>query len=578
MLLRSAAQKDSSDVVRAQDDSVRKNGRSVNFQGRQTTVSARAGFSSSASGAALTANQRKRQITTIDSLSEAVTILFRDRCRFKLDKRSPYYLNNDFSRLLIKNCDGTGTDIWLANSSGTFVKEATITMDLPMQGISQHRADILFVPCSTANHGHILTVYERDNIEGYKKTQELSSFDLLNQHRTDFNSDVWTPDYISRLVLSDDGTSVACLTGRQVVILGRGPDNKWVNKGNCMEADKLIFSKDCNHVAMTWADRLSLMSKGADGVWTQTGRMDDDIGMWKMAFSPDSRHFMTWFTEDAQEGYQDFDFRCDFFVALFALSPDNQWVEKTRITKYAPSPTEFYPLRASFSPDGKHLVVCGQDTFDIWDLDNDGNWTSVIENIPYIKRDSIEGIKKPVIHFATNSDRFMLLGQANGVVWGLQDNGLWNCQHAFAVDWGLRPQFSADGKAIICQDPTDSGERGLWLEDASGNWVWQTIVFDFDKPLFHPVHSLLVLNGPTRNTLMFSGPGSDKHASWEEKGCLQLAGNVKFYDFSADGRSLKVIYSVDDDQVVVSIWEIVVNNSNIGLKRNRYDLRQREVK
>ena len=579
MLLRSAVQKKTSVIAHTQDNNDTKNRQSSNFLGRKTTVSVKAGSSTHLSKAETAVTQHKRHISSTNSLSEAAAVLLKDRFRVVVDRYSSYCLNKDFSRLIAQSSNDGELDVWIANSSGTFIREETIAVERPVTSPRQHCADILFVPCLAEQRGHILAVYEKDPVKGLQKTQEITNYELLNYQPADYHSDLYLPNYVSDIVFSDDGTSVACLTDRRGgVLLGRGPDNKWVNKGNCMRYEELIFSKDSNHVAMTMHDQLCLMSKGPNGVWRQTGRLDEDIGMWKMAFSPDSHHFIAWFNEDAQYYEDEDDARDDFFVALFGLNHDHQWEEKNKITKYMPSSAVFNSLMAKFSPNGKHLVVCGLEKFDIWDLDDSGNWTSIIENIPYLNGDSIERIKKPVINFATDSNRLMILAGLNGIVWGLQDNGLWGLQHAFSIDWALRPKISADGKAIICRDPLDDDKRGLWLEDTPGNWIWQTLDFDFQYPLFHPVCNLLALNDPTSNTLVFMGPSTDGGNCWVEKGCLQLPGRVRFYDFSSDGCSLKVISSDSDDHVVLSVWDIVANEPNTGSKRGRYDLRPRLVK
>ena len=577
MLLRSAVQKNPSAIAHTQDENDTKNRQSSNFLGRKTTVSVKAGSSSQIFKGETAVNHHKRHISSTVSLSEASAVLLKNRFQIVLDKYSSYSLNKDFSRLIAQNTCDWELDIWIANGSGTFIREETIAAEKPVTSTRQHRADILFVPCLAKQHGRILTVYEKDPVKGLQKTQEITNYELLNCPPGDCHSNLNLPYYISNILFSDDGTSVACLTNdRGGVFLGRGPDNKWVNKGNCMEYEKLIFSQDSKHVAMAKFDQLCLMSKGPNGVWRETGRLCEEIGSWKMAFSSDNQHFIAWFNEDAQDD-EDSDFRNDFFVVLFGLNHDNQWEEKTIISKYAPSHTEFYTLRAKFSPNGKHLVVCGREKFDIWDLDDSGEWTSILENIPYLNGDSIEGIKKPVINFAADSNRFTILAGTNGIIWGLQGNGLWGFQHAFSIDWELRPKISADGKAIICQDLLDDDEKGLWLEETPGNWLWHTLDFDFQNPLFHPVCNLLVLNDPTNNTLVFMGPSSDGEI-WVEKGCLQLSGRVKLYNFSCDGRFLEVVSNDSDGHDVLSIWDIVANEPNTESKKRRYDLRPRLVK
>ena len=576
MLLRSAAQNTTYVIDNTQNDDDTKNSQTSNFLGRKATALVKAGPSSHLSKAESAVNHHKRHISSTGSVGEAAAVLLKDRFRVVVDKYSSYCLQKDFSRLIAQNINDRELDVWMANSSGTFIKEGTIAAEARMASTWQPHADMLFVPCFAKKHGHILAVYENDPVKGLQKTQEITNYELLNYHPADCNSDLYLPSSVSSIVFSDDGTSVACLADRRGgVLLGRGPDNKWVNKGSCIRYDELIFSKDSNHVAITIHDELRLMSKGPNGVWRQTGKIDEEIDAWEMAFSPDSRHFIAWFNVDAQDDEDSS--RDEFFVALFGLNHDNDWTEITRITKKAPSSLKCYTLSANFSPNGKHLVVCAEEKFDIWDLDDSGNWTPFIENIPYLNGDNIEAIEKPVINFAADSSRFMILARLNGSVWGLKDNGLWGFQHAFSIDWELRPKISSDGKAIISQSSDDDGERGLWLEDSSGNWLRHILDFDFQYPLFHPVWNLLALNDLTNNTLVFMGPSSDEEC-WIEKGCLPLPGRLKFYDFSSDGRSLEVTFIDSDNHVVLSIWDIVANESNTGSKRRRYDLRPRLVK
>ena len=573
MLLRSAAQKEPPVVARTQAEGNAQ--QSGNFQGRQMTVSAGVSYSSAPSGMAPAVNQNKRQYDSTGPLSEAVADLCQHRFQFTLDVDSCFCLSKDYSRLITQNAVATEIDIWLADSSGTFVKKGTIATDVPMAGINQNSADVLFIPCPDAKHGHILAAYEKDGSGEFKKTQELTSCYMPTHQGTDCTTELPLPDCVSCIVLSGDGASVACLTGQQGgAIFGRGPDGKWVNKGNCMRYKKLIFSEDSNHIAVTMDGKLALMSKGADGEWTKTGSINVDTGMWKMAFSPDNHHFIAWLKLAGDHDSK----RREYFVALFALNRDNQWVEKMRITKYPPVPTGRYTLTARFSPDGRHLVVCGQDKFDIWSLSSDGRWTSGLKDFPCLNGDATEeSARRPKIRFATNSCRFMMTVKTNAVVWGLQGNGVWRCQHAFPVCGDSDPQFSADGKVIICEAP--HGNRGLWLEDASGKWGWQGMDFNFRDPVFHPVHGLLALNGPTSNALMFMGPRSDGRSGWEEKERLQLAGGVDYYDFSSDAPHLfMLIYDGDGDQRVVSIWDVIANNSKTGPKVNRYGLRPRGFK
>ena len=566
MLLSSAGQKGTEVFPRVQDENIGEKGGKGSFLGRHTAVSTHAIPGAASSGTESTIIHNKRQVTSTYSLDGAASLLFTDRFRSTLDRDSRYCLNKDHSCLIIERFTNSELHVWLANEDSNFIKRGVITTDLSMLCSAVQHTDILFIPCHAAKHGYFLSVYEWDEIRGFHKTQEISNDDLFVRPC----AQAFLTDYVSKIEIANDGKTVALLTdNRGGVILGRGPDGKWENKGRCMQYDKLIFSNDGNHVAMTMEDSLALMSKGSDGVWTKTGEIDRKSGLWKVAFSPDNQHFIAWF--NIAGVYCNCSERRDFFVELFALNQDKQWVEKMRITKYSPVSTGYYMLKAKFSPDGKHLVVCGQDKFDIWDLGDDGNWTSAIAEIPYSHGDTMEGLNKPVIKFATNSHKFMVLTKLNGVVWGLQDNGIWGCKHIFPINWELRPQFSADGKAIVCQVPTDDDQRGLWLEDEHGQWGWQAIDFNCQNPLFHPVSKLLAFNGPIRNSLMFMGPSSDEDGGWEEKGRLEFASDVRFFDFSPDGRFLRVHSSEDNCHIELSIWDIVADNSKHEAKRRCFD-------
>ena len=174
MLLRSAVQKNPPVIAHTQNENDTNNRQSSNFLGRKTTVSVEVGSSSHLSKAEAAVNQHKRHISSTDSLSEAAAVLLKDRFRIVLDRYSSYCLNKDFSRLIAQNTNDQEIDVWIANSRGTFIREETIAAEKPVTSTRQHRADLLFVPCLARQHGHILTVYEKDSVKGLQKTQEIT--------------------------------------------------------------------------------------------------------------------------------------------------------------------------------------------------------------------------------------------------------------------------------------------------------------------------------------------------------------------------------------------------------------------
>ena len=244
-------------------------------------------------------------------------------------------------------------------------------------------------------------------------------------------------------------------------------DPEWVNKGNCMRYDQLLFSADSNHVAMTCDDGLCFMSKGVEGVWTKTGGIDYGSARWEMAFSPDNRHLVAWVKNTDGHEHPGYAGR-GFLVLIFALDVNHQWTEKTRIVRYVQQPVDSFSLKVSFSPDGRHLLVCAMYEFDIWALSDNGHWLPSMVKVPYVCGDTITGIDGEVIFYSLNPRIFMLLGRDNGSVWGLQRDGSWRCRLTFFHDWGMLPQISPDGRAIVCKRSFD--KNGLWLEQPNGQW------------------------------------------------------------------------------------------------------------
>ena len=307
------------------------------------------------------------------------------------------------------------------------------------------------------------------------------------------------------------------------------------------------------------------MGKGVDGGWTKTGGIDHGFGRWEMAFSPDNHHFVTWFQDTGGHCEKCPEYaRKDFFVILFALADNHQWAEKTRIIKYARRPVDCFPLKAGFSPDGKHLLVCAESEFDIWTLGDNGHWSPTLEKVPYVCGDTLEGNEGAGICYTSDPGIFMMLGRNNGSVWGLQDDGSWKCRHIFFLDWDTLPQISPDGKAIVCQRSFD--KIGLWVEQPNGEWGWRRFDFEGQNPRFNQDGSLLAIKESTEGVLILMGPGSD--GRWNEKKRLRFRGKLDSFDFSRNGRSIQVQY-IDGGQRVLMILDIVTSNGQVGAKRKK---------
>ena len=576
-MLVNPAEHDESAVLSCwQDNQVEQTERRGLFRGRQMAVAqnARLDLAGPPSVPQRTSGRNKRKISTshdANALQDRAPVQFKERLRVLLDESFNHSLNSDFSRLIHEDRDTNQILIRLANADGVFNRGFSVKAAKSLSYGEQHDPNLLFVPCHREDGAYVLAVYEEDsNSAGGPEVQWLTRDDLfLHQSPHHQRQDYPQANCLSRLTLSGDSASLVCLDNeRGGAIIGRTADGEWVNKGNCMRYDQLLFSADSNHVAMTYNDRLCLMSKGLDGAWTETGGIEFGFGRWEMAFSPDNQHFITWSQATGEHGNECPEYaRQEFFVTLFALDDHQQWAEKKRIAKTAQQPTDRFTLQARFSPDGKHLLVCAADEFDIWTLGDDGHWSPTMEKNPYICGDTIKGIAGGSIHFTNDPGVFMLLGKNNGAVWGL--DGSWSCQHGFFIDWSMHPQISPDGKAIVCKRAFD--KNGLWLRQSSGLWDWQRFDFDGEHPRFNHDGSLLVIKEATQGVLVFMGP--DSEGCWSEKVRARFNDDLESFDFSRNGRSIQVQY-VHDGRKVMLILDIT-NADQLAVvpKKIRHDRR-----
>ena len=491
--------------------------------------------------------QSKRPCLTtgVVSLPELTTETSATQCKklfqITVDRLSKYSLNQDHSRLMIQDQKTKQTEVWEADQNGSFVKSFTFDCNVSGQYGGQQNPNFLFVLHNgAADVANPIHVYERKASGDWVKAQELTVDDLVRDPDLPLNDFEWS--YIdARIMQSNDSSAVVCLTkGRYGSILGRGADGLWVNRGSCMQYSTAVFSADSNHLALAHdgdKGKLALMSKNADGCWLETGGVNLGFGEWQLAFSPDCRHFIAWFEHTGEDHellfYADYG-RQNFFVMLFSLDSQGQWGEKQRITKFTSKLKARYPLKAEFSPDGKHLTICAKFEFEVWTLNEDNNWTPALQATPYQKY-RIRYMNCSVINYAADSSMLVLVNDESVEVWALQDGGRWERQHKFGHQRTFWPRISPNAKTIICE--TESGKRGLW-QQKDGLWTWQDINARIYHPRFNCDGSILAFVDRDDESLVLMAP--DRHGDWQEKSRLPFQREVKRFQFHPSGRALQV--------------------------------------
>ena len=492
--------------------------------------------------------QPKRQRLTTDmvSLPEQTTATSAIQCKklfqLTIDRLFRYSLNRDHSRLLVQNRKTKQTEVWEADQNGSFVKSFAFDCNVLGQYGGQQDPNFLFVLHNDdADAANPIHVYERKAPGDWVKAQELTVDDLVRDPDHRLRKLEWV--YDARIAHSDDSSCVVCLTkGRYGSILGRGVDGLWMNRGSCMKYETAIFSADDNHLALALNGdagdgELVLMSKSADGCWLETGGIRLGFGEWQLAFSPDSRHFIAWFEHTGEHHeikyYADYG-RYNFFVMLFSLDDQGLWAEKQRITKYTSKLKAKCPLKAEFSPDGKHLAICAKLHFEVWTLNEDNGWTLALQPTPYLKY-RVRCRNSSVINFSADSSVLVVVNDESGEVWALQDSGRWECQHKFGHQRTFWPRISPDAKTIICE--TEPCKRGLW-QQKNGLWTWQDVKAHIYHPRFNCDGSILAFVDQDDESLVLMAP--DRHGDWQEKSRLPFQREVKRFQFHPSGRALQV--------------------------------------
>ena len=507
----------------------------------------------------------KATVSTPDQQTETSAIGCKELFRLTVGEFSSHSLNREHSRLIVQNFRTRQTQIWQADQNGSFAHSFSFDSKINDEYAGQQDPDILFVSGLDLHEvTDLLHVYERTSSGKWVKTQALSVDDLADDPPPSRRSWFFYWDFPARLSYSNDSNSVVCLSaGVHGTILGRGADGLWTNRGRCGQYHHAGFSADNNHIALTYNDKLSLMSKGANGWWSETGCVKLGFGELQQAFSPDSRHFASWFERTGEDNenrfYADYG-RCDFFLMLFSLDDQGRWTEKQRITKYLSKRRARYTLKAQFSPDGKHLAVCSGRDFDLWTLNKDNCWTPALEGIPYQQRHCIKRGNYSVINFTADSSSLMVVNDNSATVWALQDSGQWQNQHSFCYQSTVYPQISPDAKTIVCENESD--ERGFWQRQEDGQWTWQGIINgDMKQPRFNRDGSLLAFIDHDKQMLVLMAPG--RNGDWKEKRCLQFKNRVRQFEFDPSGRSVQVTCKEGNNEVV-SFWRLGVDGSATG--------------
>ncbi|WP_257295490.1 WD40 repeat domain-containing protein [Endozoicomonas sp. YOMI1] len=489
-----------------------------------------------------------------------------------LDSDLRCFLNDQPRMILADRVEGY-IDILTPDRHGQWCRTNEIKCD-NFCDFDQQRADhILFVPQEVpvslgsylgplyykySGEELLLSVYKCQ--DGYWiEQQQLTTGDVFPQGRE---------KYFHDLYLSPDISSLVCINrGRHGAILGQAADGQWVNKGNIATGlnHNLLFSGDSRHVALWDGSFITLMGKADDGSWSETGKinvLDSDIEMKlraggdiecedefaiQLAFSPDNRHFATWF-DYSEDGFNSAVARDNYFVIIAALGQDGKWYEKQRIIKTCEPPTGYYTLEPAFGPDGRRLIITSDDGVDIWELNSEDQWLPAAQEQHCCSAGSV--------HFSVNPDEFVSITGGRIAVWHRAASGIWAETQIFAAESLTR--VSPDGGTIVCNEP--SGHTDIHQRQPSGEWVSQRIEFSIKDGCFNQESCLLaVVPSPETDRLILLGMNAD--GIWQEKARLQSENPIHSFCFSQCSRSIHVESDLGGNGVRIqsffSFWRIV---------------------
>ncbi|WP_422490131.1 hypothetical protein [Endozoicomonas sp. ALE010] len=490
-------------------------------------------------------------------------------------KRFTHHLHDHIPILTERKADNY-SDI-LALEHGHWVRKAEIKHDHITSFSHQNADHIIFVTqsvpasfgsmglfCYKSGEEHLLSVYECRN-GAWVEQQQLTTGDVFPQCQSAFTTSMY---------LSPDARSLVCIkAGQSGAILGRGTDGRWVNRGNIHTGlnHDLLFSADCKHLVLYSGSFITVMSKADDESWSQTGDItvkdpDDDLKLTssgdkvseydfdlQVLFSPDNRHFATWF-EDAGDDCYNASIRRDyFFVVIFAPDPEGQWREKQRIIKTCDCPSRYYDIQPDFSPDGRCLIITTEDDLDIWELNADDQWLPAVQEPP--------PCRGGMIHFSEKPYEFIRKRWWCLTIWRKAESGMWCRTQTFPAE--SLTKISPSGETIVCNDPaghTDIYQRKS-VGGPAGEWVSQRIDFSIKEADFNQEGYLLAVV-PETNTHSLILFALTADGSWQERARLQTENSIAKFCFSPCSRSLKVTVLPPENgeafvPEVVSFWQIM---------------------
>ena len=490
---------------------------------------------------------RKNLITS--GIIERPTISLTPWLTVELDRVGyPLHTNGCHNRLMQTYSIESVLRIWAPGEDGIWRREAAFPCGIKYL----YHDDILFIPRGFDDEGgYLLLILQRSGDGVWSETQRLNFNDLYNLPDSEIDTSP-SLETITEITLSPDHRSLACRTAKNTVaLLGLGIDGKWQHRGRCQYAQQEQFSHDGHHVALSWGGVIFIMSKNDDGLWVHNGEICLDSEPDKMEFSPDNRHFVTYFT-DAGEDSDSASIELElFFVIVAGLRHQGRWSEKMRIDKIPARQSQDFTFLTKFSPDGKHLVVGTSTDIEVWTL-NDNKWvlarrgaTAFSPNRGYGLLDDFS-----IVEFISNVE-FILFGAEEASLWTQTPSGSWSSSLVFPNCDNTLPVASPDGNTIFYQNRSASAE--LWSR--GDGWEKLTIDYPIEQAQFNNDSTLLAMRCDNR-LIIFSKSTS---GCWQEKCQLKIDGEIYRYCFSQCGRTINAHYR-RGSRPFMTLWRITQDN------------------
>ncbi|MBO9481721.1 hypothetical protein [Salinisphaera sp. G21_0] len=506
---------------------------------------------------------------------DATALTLKPAGSLNMDSYSWHYHDLKLCMIVATKVKG-GIDILTPDRHGHWCRSAEITCNEICYFHQQRSNHILFIPQKVSRSlvgepshykhivkGHLLSVYECHD-DSWVEQQQLTIGEVFPQIRTRLNNDAYLYA-MNDFYLSPDASALVCkYKRREVAILGREAEGQWVNKGSITTRIRnLLFSDDSRHVALWDGSFITLMGKSADGVWSETGKIivsDTDIHMnfitgagtesgdkfeLEVLFSPDNKHFVTWFDNAGVDTHRD-----NFFVVIAALGPNGKWSEKQRIVKTCEPPATYYPLEPAFGPDGRLLIITTDDGVEIWELNSEDQWLPAAQEQPHCG--------KGTVYFSEHPDEFIIINGRRISVWRKAASGIWGKSQTFSA--GSLTRVSPDGDTIVCNEP--SGHTDIHQRRPSGEWISQRIEFSIRDGCFNNESCLLAVVPPLETEtdhLILLGVNAD--GIWQEKARLPSENRIHAFCFSQCSRRIQIESDRGGDGVRIqsffSFWRIV---------------------